>query len=526
MEKKFLPRMNVKDKIYLITSTIITTMLGLVLPFSILIIFDRVLPNKAYDTLYLLFFIITCTILIDYVIKNQEDKILTHFMKELEVNLSNKIFESICLSEIEKHKKLQPGDYLERISTISDIKSFFGGEILKAIINFFVSIITITIVLLINPLAGVIILISSIILFIIAFVISNKKKNYLKEKIIIEGLTTSKIIEIISNPLNTKSRKMEYRIESLMNSLMNEREEKSTLYEINESRFNLILTLTQQLSVSLVVLIIAFDVINMNSSQGVMAAVIMLTNRYYSPYQQVIRTFSRWKLNKLYISNIANIINMAYQEETTFSKIKISNIRILLKESKYINFSSGNTYIIKGNSGAGKSYLASCIMRDITNNNIKILLNNKDIKSTNYLSWKENTSLVNKNNYFIEGTIIDNLTSFRPKLNNTAYTLCESMNLKKFIDNLPLGFYTRLKGTNSPPFSRQIEYKLLIIRAFLSEKNLLVFDDIDNIYDDEFGDILLSNSLYRSKNRILILIGNKIKNNKEMQTIYLQGNEI
>lgn len=526
MYNRFLEKMSLSDKIYLVISTIMTTILGLVLPFSILIIFDRVLPNSSYDTLFLLFSIITITIIIDCYIKNQEEKVISKFMKKLEINLSNKIFNSICLSEIKKHKQLQSGEYLERISTISDIKHFFGGEILKAFINLFISIITIIVIYLINVWAGLTILISSLILFIIAYNISKQKMNNLQYKVDIEGLTTSKIIEIISNPLDIKSRNMEYRIESLMNSMIDEREDKSISYEKSESHFNLVLTLTQQISISLIVVIIAIDVINMNSSQGVMAAIIMLTNRYYSPYQQTIKTFSRWQINKLYISNIMQIIDMMYNHNKYENISDINNIKIILDHSKYINLNKGEIYILSGKSGTGKSYLASCIMQNIICEKIEILINNKKITDINYMSWKNHSLMINKNSCFIEGTIIDNLTSFRSKLNNTAYTLCENMGVRQHIDSLPLGFYTHLKSIHSYPFSRQIKYKLLLIRSILSDKKILIFDDIDNIYNEDFAKLILSNSMYRSKERILIIISNKIKPTDLTKMIFLQGSEL
>ncbi|UJF20313.1 hypothetical protein L0B53_18485 (plasmid) [Vibrio sp. SS-MA-C1-2] len=51
----FSQKISTYDKWYLTFSTLISTLLGLVLPFSILIIFDRILPNEATDTLFVLF---------------------------------------------------------------------------------------------------------------------------------------------------------------------------------------------------------------------------------------------------------------------------------------------------------------------------------------------------------------------------------------------------------------------------------------------------------------------------------------
>ncbi|NMT56596.1 ABC transporter ATP-binding protein, partial [Vibrio parahaemolyticus] len=71
----FSQKINFADKCYLTFSTVISTLFGLVLPFSILIIFDRVLPNQAKDTRFLRFAIIVITIFLDYHLKNQGGKI-------------------------------------------------------------------------------------------------------------------------------------------------------------------------------------------------------------------------------------------------------------------------------------------------------------------------------------------------------------------------------------------------------------------------------------------------------------------
>ncbi|MEZ8355721.1 ABC transporter transmembrane domain-containing protein, partial [Vibrio splendidus] len=319
--EQFSQKINMADKCYLTFSTIISTLFGLVLPFSILIIFDRVLPNQAQDTLFLLFAIILISIFLDYHLKNQEEKISSVIMRQFETNLTNKVFQSICLAEISKFRRLEPGEYLERISTIPELKTFFGGESVRALINLAVSLITILIIGLINIWAGITLLIASVILAIFAWSLSKQKIGSLQNKSDIEGLTTSKIIEIISSPLDIKARNMEYRVESLMTQMVEEREVENIKYEQIESNFSLILALIQQLSIACVVVVLATAVINMESSQGIMAAIIMLTNRYFAPYQQVMRTASRWELNKLHIQRIAELLELAasveHQHETT-----------------------------------------------------------------------------------------------------------------------------------------------------------------------------------------------------------------
>ncbi|HHX8342098.1 TPA: ABC transporter transmembrane domain-containing protein [Vibrio alginolyticus] len=522
----FSQKINFADKCYLTFSTVISTLFGLVLPFSILIIFDRVLPNQAKDTLFLLFAIILITIFLDYHLKNQEEKISSVIMKQFETNLTNKVFQSICLAEISKFRRLEPGEYLERIATIPEIKSFFGGESVRALINLAVSILTILIIGVINIWAGVTILLASIILAVFALSLSKQKINSLENKSDIEGLTTSKIIEIISSPLDIKARNMEYRVESLMTQMVEEREVENIKYEQIESNFNLILSLIQQLSIACVVVVLATAVINMQSSQGIMAAIIMLTNRYFAPYQQVMRTVSRWELNKLHIQRIAELLELAASIEQQNDTTEVERISVKYSEKQRIEFERGQAYLLTGKSGAGKTHLANCVTRQNTDNKLDIKINETPLDDVNYNVWRNSVLMVDKTSSFVEGTIIDNLTCFRPSLNNTAFALCETMNIKAQIDALPAGFYTELKGHLRNPFSRQVAYALLLVRALLANKRVLIFDDIDCVYDDDFARLVLTSTAYRANDKVLIIVSNKMdKLNHRLKRVKLTGGD-
>ncbi|WP_428752426.1 ATP-binding cassette domain-containing protein [Vibrio cionasavignyae] len=539
------------DKLYLIFSTIMSTLFALVLPFSILIIFDRVLPNQAKDTLFVLFAIILIAIYLDYLLKNQEEVITTSLMKNFESRLTNKVFQAICLAQIPQFNKLEPGQYLERVATIPELKSFFGGEVVRASINAMVSVITIVIITLINVGAGLTLIAASVLLWGASLSISSRKVTALREKSEIEGLTNSKIIEIVSRPLDNKSRTMEYRLESLMTEMIKTRENKNITYENLESQFNLSLSLIQQLSIAIVVVLLAISVIELEASQGVMAAIIMLTNRYFGPYQQIMRTIGRWKTNKMQITDMAEILSLQHHDTdcqeasshtaqhklatpTTDAPSELSheqgqlkgtstshflktstlpdtkNIEVQLDSNQRILFQKGQPIILKGRSGTGKSHLTRCLTRDTQCERTVIRLGDTEINTLHYQSWRDSVHRIDKNSSFVEGSLIDNLTCFRPVLNGAAFTLCKGLSIKNEIDALESGFYTQLKGNNTIPLSRQVQYALLIIRAMLCQKNVLVLDDIDSVYDQEFATRVVSMLVPKATSQFLIIISNKI----------------
>jgi ABC-type bacteriocin/lantibiotic exporter with double-glycine peptidase domain len=537
----FSQRITFADTVYLTFSTIMSTLFALVLPFSILIIFDRVLPNQAKDTLSLLFAIILVAIYLDYLLKKQEEVITSTLMKDFETDLTNRVFKSVCLSEINKFNQLEPGQYLERISTIPEIKSFFGGETVRAVINAVVSVITIIIIGLINVGAGLTLVVASIILYVAALRISSKKIVTLEEKSEIEGLTNSKIIEIVSSPLDNKSRTMEYRLESLMTDMVKERERKNIEYENLESDFNLVLALIQQLSIACVVVLLATSVINLSASQGVMAAIIMLTNRHFAPYQQVMRTIGRWKLNKLHIEKVSELLELEYKQQRDIALVETQDeslpapidqdignlIEVKLSTGQRIEFTLGRPTVIRGLSGSGKSHITRCLTRDVECDKSEIYINHKPLHDVHYHTWREAVHRIDGNSTFVEGTIIDNLTCFRPILNSAAFTICKNLGIKHEIDALTDGFYTQLTGHKNAPVSRQVQYALLIVRAMLSQKILLVLDDIDAVFDNAFGERVVSTLIPKANQQFLIIVSNKLDSRKYgLKSIRLTGEEV
>ncbi|PSU35794.1 ABC transporter transmembrane domain-containing protein [Photobacterium lutimaris] len=504
------------DKLYLLFSTLMTTLLGLVLPFSILIIFDRILPNQSTHSLMLLFAIILIAIFLDYQLKRQEEHLVSVIMKHFEGQLTNRVFLAICAANIERFNQREMGEYLERIATISDIKQFFGGETIKAMINAGTSAITVLIILLINVWAGLALIAASTVLFFAARHLSQRRVDVLSQRSDIEGLTNSKIIEIVSNPLDIKSRTMEYRIESVMVEMIGEREDQSITYERLESSFNLILNVIQQLSVAIVVVLCALAVINMEISQGVMAAVILLTNRYFAPYQQVMRTLSRWRTNQLNVKRIAEVLeleslNHASHAEKTINTISITPINSnVTTGTPAMSFATGEINLLTGSSGSGKSHLLRCLTRDSHDDNLAFIINDKLADEIDYAKWRHNVIKVDKHSALVEGTIIDNLTCFQPHLNSAAFSLCENLAIKHKIDGLKNGFYTKISSHSQLPFSRQVRFALLIVRALLSNKPVLLIDDIDMVYDEQFARLLLACITPKANNFICIIVSNKL----------------
>ena len=511
----YLPKLSVGDTSFLVISSILTTILGLVLPFSILIIFDRIIPNESSSSLYFIFVIILVAIILDYKIKNIEESMVSRIGNRFEQTATNQIFNAICHSDTAQFKKLDTGSYLERLTTILGLRSYYSGELIGALINAFTCLVTLLIIAVINPPAGFILVASALFLLVTALHLSTSKVALMQKKSDIDGTTNSNIIDIISNPLDIKGRSMEYRLENLMNTMVKEREYHTSEFEKQESKFSLTLTLIQQLAVILTVVTSAMAVINLDISQGVMAAIILLTNRFFGPYQQTMRAISQWKVNKSYIMRLNEILEMT-NEHTSNRLVGVPPKHVSYQGQEHYQFQANKITVLSGQSGSGKS----SILRGLSQYSHQTAMERQvddDII--------DNIIMVNKHSTFVDGTIIDNITCFRPELHKAAYSLCEALGIKSDIDDLKQGFYTEITTTGIKPFSRKVNFALLIVRALLSNKKIVLIDDFDLSYDVDFSANLLSCLRPRINSYLFVIASNKIKH-KDRNIEHIKAREV
>ncbi|MFA0520226.1 ATP-binding cassette domain-containing protein, partial [Vibrio sp. 10N.222.55.E8] len=117
---------------------------------------------------------------------------------------------------------------------------------------------------------------------------------------------------------------------------------------------------------------------------GIMAAIIMLTNRYFAPYQQVMRTASRWELNKLHIQRIAELLELVASVEQQDETTEVKRISVKYSGKQRIEFELGQTYLLTGKSGSGKTHLANCITRQSKDSKLDIMINDTALDDINY----------------------------------------------------------------------------------------------------------------------------------------------
>jgi ATP-binding cassette, subfamily C, bacterial CydD len=137
----------------------------------------------------------------------------------------------------------------------------------------------------------------------------------------------------------------------------------------------------------------------------------------------------------------------------------------------------GQQLALVGPSGSGKSTLAMLLLGFIAPDTGQILLDRQPLDSVHMQAWRSSVAWVGQEPYLFDGTLLDNLLLARPQASpaqiRRALRLARA---EELIERLPDGDQT-LIGERGQRLSRGQRQRIALARAFLKDAGLLILDE-------------------------------------------------
>ena len=189
------------------------------------------------------------------------------------------------------------------------------------------------------------------------------------------------------------------------------------------------------------------------------------------------------------------------------NRLEFKNVNLTLKGKKVLKninfkFYSGDTILIKGCNGSGKTSLALLIQRLLKPDSGYILLNDKNINELDYDDYILNVAASNQDNYIFNCSIYDNIILGR---NIRTEEILELE--KKYYTNCNI--YESV-GINGGLLSGGQRQQIVIFRALLSNSFIYIFDEFDRNLDAKIKNDIFNFILEKTKNRIVFFISHDL----------------
>ncbi|MEO5342028.1 MAG: lipid A export permease/ATP-binding protein MsbA [Gammaproteobacteria bacterium SHHR-1] len=147
---------------------------------------------------------------------------------------------------------------------------------------------------------------------------------------------------------------------------------------------------------------------------------------------------------------------------------------------------AGTSTALVGQSGSGKSTIASLIPRFYELSGGRILLGGQDIRQLSLAALRRNIAYVSQDVILFNDSVAANIAYGRPEAYSQAQieAAAEAANALEFIQQMPQGFATVI-GENGVRLSGGQRQRLAIARALLKDAPILILDEATSALDNE-----------------------------------------
>ncbi len=411
-----------KSYVEIAVLTLFINIFGLALPLFTMNVYNRVVPNFAVETLFVLAFGVAVILLFDIIFKSSRVKILESVTKDIANELEEELFKK-TLSIESRYDKFLVGTKVNLFRELSVVKEFFATKIIHLLdLPFFIT--AVFVIYLINPTIAIIPIVAAIISltlnFIFQYPISNLHKESFKEaqskhSYLVEQLQGQDTIKL-ANALPKKLFKWR-KIISFYNHIHGK------IQLLNSVSSFISYGVLQ--SVSLATIIVGvFCIHDGTLSVGGLIAVTILASRAMVPVIGLSSTLIKYKQMREALESLNSYWHLPSENQRyselgsgkAKGKIEFDRVSFIYSGAKSSSISDisftinpGEKIGIIGHTGAGKSTIQKLLTGIETPSSGRVFLDDKDISTIHPVELRENVSLMPQEPYLFFGTLKENL---------------------------------------------------------------------------------------------------------------------
>jgi len=433
------------------------------------------------------------------------------------------------------------GDILQRMNDHQRIQNFLTGSSLTTLFSVF-NLIIFSIVLGIYSIPVFLIFVTASLLYIVWIMVFLRKRKQLDYKQFdVAANEQSKTIQIIQGmqeiKLHGSEKQKRWEWERLqaktfrlgMKGLALNQWQQTGAFFINEGK-NILITF-----------LAATAVVNGQITLGGMLAIQYITGQLNGPIEQMIGFVQNWQLAKLSLDRMNEIHSLSDEEPAgkIFNKqlpetktITLSNISFTYPGAgneavlKNINLTipEGKTTAIVGTSGSGKTTLLKLLLKFYENYKGEIKIGGAGIQDLSHRTWRQHIGVVMQESFIFSDTIAANIAVEHDAMDTVKLQEAARMaNILEFIENLPLGFNTKI-GAESAGLSAGQKQRILIARAVYKNPWYIFFDEATNSLDANNELVIMKNLSSFFQNRTAVVVAHRLSTVKNADQIVVLNN--
>ncbi|GAB6051588.1 hypothetical protein JCM17960_04080 [Magnetospira thiophila] len=497
----------------LFISSLFLNILSLALPLALLQVYDRIVPNSSRGTLLMLIFGVIAALLLESLLRIARSSITGWIGARFEHRAGCAAFDHMMGTSLQDFERVGSGVQLERISSLRTVKEFYAGQAVTAVLDLpFV----ILFMALIWMLGGNLVWVPMTTLGIFA-VVTIIKSGTLKRAI--DNYTQARdrrlnfTIEVLGGVHSVKAMAMESLMMRRYSRLQEATAEADYQVALENAGAMSTGVFFSQLTMISVAAYGSTLVVDNVITVGMLASCTLLSGRALQPLQRAVGLWTRFQTVRLARTRLKEIFTLPQQElpadinrdpiegALTLRGVKFrygENLPEIMTDIN-LDVQPGECVGIAGSNSSGKSTLLGLMTGALNPTAGEVLIDGIPLHHHDpYILKHGGIAYLPQEGQLFQGSILENLTMYRPELEDEAIEVANLLGLDDVVATLPYGYDTRVGDAAYESLPRGIRQRIAIARALVGEPKIVLFDEANTAVDGT-GDAYLRLTLERLK---------------------------
>lgn len=505
-----------------IIAAALTNFLGLSTSLFIMVVYDRVVPNEAIESLIALTIGVLVALGFDFVIKTLRAHFVDRAGKRADIRMSRLIFDKILNMRLDGGQR-KAGAMASIVREFDTLREFFTSATLVAVVDlpfifFFIWVIS----LIAGPLALVpliavpLVILSGLVIqpFLARIAEGAMETNMSKQAVLVETLNGLETVQATGS-----GRLMRKRFEEAASaqSDLGLRNRMLSQFAINAA--GSIQQLAQVATIFYGVFLIQAGTVTM----GALIAAVILGGRTLAPLSQLASAMSRANGARQAFSSLSTVMSEGNdQAEAGRSRLSRPHLsgEIELKDVGFkfsgasepvlrglsLKIPAGQKVAILGRMGSGKSTLARLIAGLVEPSEGAIMLDGIDLRQIDRSDVRRNVGVMLQETWLFSGSVKENLQmGFYEYDDGHLLRIAQVSGVDDFVSGHPQGYDMQLRERGEGLSGGQRQ-SLNLARAMLHDPSLLVLDEPTSAMDTATEKSVLERLKAWSGDRTMIMI--------------------
>ena len=510
--------------ISVILASVLINLFVIATPLFTMNVYDRVVPNDAIETLWVLAVGVMVVFLFDAIVRHTRTYLLEVAGKKSDIIMSSILFEQTLNLRMDQWPKSM-GAFANNLRDFESIRNFFTASTIATLVDLPFAVIFLIVVAYIGGTMVFVPIFVTLLLLSFSLFVMKPLRESIEATFEASANKHSHLIESLNNIQTIKTLGASHHSQWVWEESTGEIANKSMRARMLSGSIQTMTNLLVQLNTVALIVFGIYQIADLQLSLGGLIAVVMLSSRAVAPMGQIAGLITNFEQTQTAYKTLESLMQQPveraedkqYVRRMAFDgSIELKSVGFNYPETERATLSNMTLNIkpkehvgIIGKVGSGKTTITKLMMGLYQPTEGSILIDGIDINQIDPADLRHHIGYLSQDVELMRGSIRDNLVYKDPHIDDDRLIeVAKVCGVDLFVNQLPLGFDTSV-GEQGTWLSGGQRQSIALGRALLLDEPILILDEPTNSMDNTTESAIRQRLYDYTRDKTLVLVTHK-----------------